>query len=117
MASSITIEGVDAAYGAVRVLEDVTLNVQSGETVVLLGTNGNGKSTLIKCIMGMVRPEAGEIVLEADGERIDLTRKSTEEIVSLGIALVPDLAYFVLFLPMVLVLVFLPQGLFGRMQI
>ena len=47
MANSITVEGVHAAYGAVRVLEDVTLTVEGGETVVLLGTNGNGKSTLM----------------------------------------------------------------------
>ena len=50
------------AYGAVRVLEDVSLHVGPGATVVLLGTNGNGKSTLIKCIMGMVRPRAGRII-------------------------------------------------------
>ncbi len=59
MASSLTIENVDAAYGAVRVLEEVTLEVKPGETVVLLGTNGNGKSTLMKCIMGIVRPRSG----------------------------------------------------------
>jgi branched-chain amino acid transport system ATP-binding protein len=81
---------VDAGYGAVRVLHDVSIEVRDGETVALLGTNGNGKSTLIKCIMGMVRPEAGEIFLETDGTRVDLTRKSTEEIVGLGIALVPE---------------------------
>ena len=81
---------VDAGYGAVRVLHGVSLEVREGETVALLGTNGNGKSTLIKCIMGMVRPEAGEIVLETDAGRVDLTRKSTEEIVGLGIALVPE---------------------------
>ena len=81
---------VDAGYGAVRVLHGVSIEVREGETVALLGTNGNGKSTLIKCIMGMVTPEAGEIVLESDGTRIDLTRKSTEEIVGLGIALVPE---------------------------
>ena len=81
---------VDAGYGAVRVLHGVSIEVREGETVALLGTNGNGKSTLIKCIMGMVTPEAGEIVLETDGARIDLTRKSTEEIVGLGIALVPE---------------------------
>src|SRR5262249_22227560 len=61
-----------------------------GETVALLGTNGNGKRTLNKCIMGLVAPQAGEIFLEADGARIDLTRTSTEEIVSLGIAMVPE---------------------------
>ena len=54
----------DAGYGAVRVLHGVSIEVRDGETVALLGTNGNGKSTLIKCIMGMVTPEAGEIFLE-----------------------------------------------------
>src|SRR5262245_26074798 len=66
------------------------MEVREGETVALLGTNGNGKSTLIKCIMGMVAPAAGEISLELDGQRVDLTRKTTEEIVALGIALVPE---------------------------
>ena len=90
MASRIVVHEVEAGYGAVRVLHGVSIEVREGETVALLGTNGNGKSTLIKCIMGMVRPEAGEVVLEVDGNRIDLTRKSTEEIVGLGIALVPE---------------------------
>ena len=90
MASRLLLRDVDAGYGAVRVLHGVSIEVRDGETVALLGTNGNGKSTLIKCIMGMVRPDAGEVVLELDGTRIDLTRKTTEEIVSLGIALVPE---------------------------
>jgi len=90
LASKIVVRDVDAGYGAVRVLHGVSIEIRDGETVALLGTNGNGKSTLIKCIMGMVTPEAGEIVLETDGARIDLTRKSTEEIVGLGIALVPE---------------------------
>ena len=90
MANSLTIEKIDAAYGAVRVLEDVSLNVNGGETVVLLGTNGNGKSTLMKCVMGIVRPRTGRIVVEIDGERHDLVGRSTEQIVDLGIALVPE---------------------------
>jgi branched-chain amino acid transport system ATP-binding protein len=90
LASRLLLRDVDAGYGAVRVLHGVSIEVRDGETVALLGTNGNGKSTLIKCIMGMVRPDAGEVVLELDGTRIDLTRKTTEEIVSLGIALVPE---------------------------
>ncbi|HEU5277148.1 MAG TPA: ABC transporter ATP-binding protein [Xanthobacteraceae bacterium] len=90
MANSITVEGLHAAYGAVRVLEDVTLDVAGGETVVLLGTNGNGKSTLIKSIMGMLRPSAGRIMAEIDGITHDLVGRSTEEIVDLGIALVPE---------------------------
>ena len=90
MASRIVVRDVEAGYGAVRVLHGVSIEVREGETVALLGANGNGKSTLIKCIMGMVTPEAGEIFLETEGARIDLTRKSTEEIVGLGIALVPE---------------------------
>ena len=90
MASSIAVQGVHAAYGAVRVLEDVSLTVNAGETVALLGTNGNGKSTLIKCIMGIVRPSAGSVTVEIDGTRHDLVGRSTEEIVDLGIALVPE---------------------------
>ena len=90
MANSIRIENVHAAYGAVRVIEDVSMAVNAGETVVLLGTNGNGKSTLIKCIMGMVRPSAGRILAEIDGKTHDLVGRTTEEIVDLGIALVPE---------------------------
>ena len=90
MASSITIGGIHAAYGAVRVIDDVSLKVGGGETVVLLGTNGNGKSTLMKCIMGMVRPSQGSIVAEIDGIHHDLVGRTTEQIVDLGIALVPE---------------------------
>jgi len=71
-------------------LEDVTLNVAGGETVVLLGTNGNGKSTLMKSIMGIVRPNAGRIMVEIDGIKHDLIGRTTEEIVDLGIVLVPE---------------------------
>src|ERR1700730_8463938 len=90
LANSLTIAGIDAGYGAVRVLEDVSITVNSGETVVLLGTNGNGKSTLMKTVMGIVRPTAGTIVAEVEGERHDLIGRRTEEIVDLGIALVPE---------------------------
>jgi branched-chain amino acid transport system ATP-binding protein len=90
LASSLSISGIDAGYGAVRVLEDVSLTVAPGETVVLLGTNGNGKSTLMKCVMGILPPAAGSIVAEIDGERVDLVGRSTEAIVDLGITLVPE---------------------------
>jgi len=90
LASSLSVEGLVAGYGAVRVLEDVTLSVGAGETVTLLGTNGNGKSTLMKSIMGIVRPSAGRITAEIDGVTYDLVGRSTEEIVDLGIAFVPE---------------------------
>ena len=88
--NSINVDKIDAAYGAVRVLEDVSLTVNSGETVALLGTNGNGKSTLMKCIMGIVRPRQGRITAHIDGQEHNLVGLRTEDIVDLGIALVPE---------------------------
>jgi branched-chain amino acid transport system ATP-binding protein len=90
LASSLTIQSVHAAYGAVRVIEDVSIAVKPGETVALLGTNGNGKSTLMKCVMGIVRPKDGSIIAEIDGEKHELVGRPTEQIVDLGIALVPE---------------------------
>jgi branched-chain amino acid transport system ATP-binding protein len=90
LALELDISGVDAGYGAVRALHGVSLKISQGETVALLGTNGNGKSTLMKCVMGMVRPTRGSVFLTIDGEKHDLTRLSTEEIVNLGVALVPE---------------------------
>jgi branched-chain amino acid transport system ATP-binding protein len=81
---------VHAGYGVVRALLGVTLAVEAGETVAILGTNGNGKSTLMKCITGLVRPTAGAITLEADGTTHDLCALSPEAIVDLGVALVPE---------------------------
>ena len=91
MASSLTLTKIDAGYGAVRVLEDVSLQVGAGETVALLGTNGNGKSTLMKSIMGIVQPSAGSIRASIDGAEYELVGRTTEEIVDLGIAFVPGL--------------------------
>jgi branched-chain amino acid transport system ATP-binding protein len=87
---ALTISGIDAGYGAVRALHGVSLAVSAGETIALLGTNGNGKSTLMKCVMGIVRPTRGSVSLTLDGQRHDLTKLSTEEIVNLGVALVPE---------------------------
>jgi branched-chain amino acid transport system ATP-binding protein len=90
LANSLSIARLNAGYGSVRVIEDISLGVSHAETVALLGTNGNGKSTLMKCVMGMVRPSSGSIVAEIDGASYDLVGRSTEEIVDLGIALVPE---------------------------
>jgi branched-chain amino acid transport system ATP-binding protein len=90
MTLSLHIANVDAGYGAVRALHGVSIHVKNAETVALLGTNGNGKSTLLKCVMGMVRPTRGSVTLEIDGARHDLTRLSTEAIVNLGVAMVPE---------------------------
>jgi branched-chain amino acid transport system ATP-binding protein len=90
LALELEIRDVDAGYGAVRALHGVSLNISQGQTVALLGTNGNGKSTLMKCIMGMVRPTRGSVNLLLDDGSHDLTRLSTEEIVNLGVAMVPE---------------------------
>jgi len=90
LASSLVVANIDAGYGAVRVLEDVSLLVNPGETVALLGTNGNGKSTLMKSIMGIVQPMAGSIRATIDDVEHELIGRSTEEIVDLGIAFVPE---------------------------
>jgi branched-chain amino acid transport system ATP-binding protein len=90
LASSLTLSGINAGYGSVRVIENVSLSVSPAETVALLGTNGNGKSTLMKCIMGMLRPSSGSITAEIDGKTFELVGRTTEEIVDLGIALVPE---------------------------
>lgn len=90
MALELTVSGVHASYGAVKALAGVSLDVRAGETVVLLGTNGNGKSTLMKCLMGSVRPTIGTINLTVDGKSHDLARLTTEDIVDLGLALVPE---------------------------
>jgi branched-chain amino acid transport system ATP-binding protein len=72
------------------VLNDVSMTIRDGETVVLLGTNGNGKSTLIKCIMGIVRPECGRIIITIEDISYDLGDLSTEDLVNEGITLVPE---------------------------
>ncbi|MDH3289312.1 MAG: ABC transporter ATP-binding protein [Betaproteobacteria bacterium] len=90
MTCSIEIDEVSAGYGAVQVLESLSLSVNDGETVALLGTNGNGKSTLMKCIMGIVQPTAGRITAVIDDVEHDLIGKPPEAIVDLGIALVPE---------------------------
>jgi branched-chain amino acid transport system ATP-binding protein len=90
LAFELTISGIDAGYGAVRALHGVSLLLREKETVALLGTNGNGKSTLMKCVMGMVRPTQGSVVLQMDDQKHDLTKLSTEQIVNLGVAMVPE---------------------------
>ena len=90
MASSRTVNNIDGGYGSVRVLHDLSITVDFGETVVLLGSNGNGKSTLLKCITGLIKPDRGEIILNVDGEKTDLVGKTPEEVVTAGISMVPE---------------------------
>lgn len=90
MASSLEVKAIDAGYGRNRVLTDVSLSIHSGETVVLLGTNGNGKSTLINSIAGLLRPQRGEIVATLNGQIHKLAGKPAHQVAELGISLVPE---------------------------
>jgi branched-chain amino acid transport system ATP-binding protein len=90
LGNSLRVEALSAGYGAVQVLDRISLAVNDGETVTLLGTNGNGKSTLMKCIMGIVPPSSGRISAIVDGVEHDLAGLAPEQIVDLGIALVPE---------------------------
>ena len=60
----LELSGINAAYGRVQVLRDVSLSVRSGEILCLLGRNGAGKTTLLKTIMGIVRARSGRILLD-----------------------------------------------------
>ena len=73
----LTIEGIDVFYGGIHALRDVSLTVNSGEVVTLIGANGAGKSTTLRAITGLLTPRRGRIVLETgavvlhgDAERI-----------------------------------------------
>lgn len=60
----LKVAGINAAYGKVQVLRDLSLSVRAGEILCLLGRNGAGKTTLLKTIMGIVRASSGSIVLD-----------------------------------------------------
>ena len=90
MANKLILNNLNAAYGSIQVLHGITLHVGDGETVALLGTNGNGKSTLIKCIAVLVRPNKGQVTAVIDDMEHDLSEISPEAIVNLGIAMVPE---------------------------
>ncbi len=86
----LVFDGIEAGYGLVRVLHGVSMEVREGEIVVLLGANGNGKSTLIKSLFGLVPVARGRIYMERDGQTVELTGLDTEAITDLGIVLVPE---------------------------
>jgi branched-chain amino acid transport system ATP-binding protein len=86
MTPQLEVQGVDAGYGAVQVLWDVSLEVGAGEVVALIGANGAGKSTLLRVISGLLRPERGRVAFQ----KRDVTGLAPERLVHLGIAHVPQ---------------------------
>jgi branched-chain amino acid transport system ATP-binding protein len=86
MASLLRVEGLRAGYGPIDVLHDVTLTVEPGEVVALIGANGAGKTTTLMAISGVVPARAGTIVFDSH----DLTRLAAHRIVKLGLAHSPE---------------------------
>jgi branched-chain amino acid transport system ATP-binding protein len=86
----LVVEGLRAGYGAVSVLRGVDLEVSEGELVAVLGMNGNGKSTLLNAIMGLIRPLAGSVRLEGGGAAVELAGQPPHRIVERGLAFVPE---------------------------
>jgi branched-chain amino acid transport system ATP-binding protein len=82
----LALDQVTTYYGQMRILEGISLEVNPGELVCLLGGNASGKSTTLKTVLGIVRPRAGAVVL--DGE--DVTARSVPERIARGMAIVPE---------------------------
>ena len=85
-AALLRLDAVDTFYGAIHILQKLTLEVRAGELVCLLGGNASGKSTTLKTILGIVQPREGRV--EFAGE--DVTGRSTSYRIQRGMAIVPE---------------------------
>ena len=82
----LKINNIDAYYGKVQVLHDVSLEVGENEIISLIGANGAGKSTLMKTVMGLIKPRRGSVMFQGE----DITKIKNTKIVSKGIVYVPE---------------------------
>ena len=82
----LKVEGLRAGYGSINILWDLSFEVREGEVVAILGSNGAGKTTMVRAITGMVRPSAGSVSFNGE----DLARKSSRYILDKGIVQVPE---------------------------
>jgi len=80
--TQLSVSGVTLQFGGVAALSDVNFSADRGETVGIIGTNGSGKTSLLNCVSGVYRPDAGTITL--DGQRIDRSR--AHKLASQGVA-------------------------------
>ena len=84
--SQLVVEGIEVFYGAVHALKSVSVHVEQGEIVTLIGANGAGKTTLLRTISGLVPCKTGKIVFEGK----DICRVPAHEIVALGLSQSPE---------------------------
>jgi branched-chain amino acid transport system ATP-binding protein len=82
----LRVTNLEAGYGKLRVLKNVSLHVGIGEIVILLGANGSGKTTLLKAVSGILRPQGGQVLFD----RQEMAGATMERIVELGCVLVPE---------------------------
>lgn len=80
------VEGLRAGYGAINILWDLSFEVREGEVVAILGSNGAGKTTMVRAVTGMVRPSAGSVIFNGE----ELAKKSSRYILDKGIVQVPE---------------------------
>jgi len=85
-ATQLAVDRVGISFGGVRALEDVSLEVRQGEIHAVIGPNGAGKTSLLNCISGLYRPQAGSIVLRVGERSRELTRIRPSRIAALGVA-------------------------------
>ena len=86
MSALLSVEKLELAYGQLAVCRDISLRIDSGDIVALIGANGAGKSTILRAIAGLLPPRRGSILF---CER-DITATPSHERTNLGIALVPE---------------------------
>ncbi len=84
--SVLSVEGLAVDYGKVRAVSDIKLEVRRGRIATMIGSNGAGKTTVLKAITGLVKPAAGRILLNGE----DLTGLEADRIVGRGVSLVPE---------------------------
>lgn len=82
----LSLENIHAGYGATTILQDVSLSVDRGEVVTIVGANGAGKTTTLRTIAGQLRPSAGRILFEGQ----DISKLGAHEVVELGITMIPE---------------------------